>query len=89
MHIPSPHTPRLAKPSQAKAWLAWYGRVWYDVLAPNHPMRLVEMMGFTQIFLYKFSPQQCNMHRCTSGGGGGGILVPSTFQGFSRAHVTP
>ena len=51
---------RLASPRQGKAWLAWYGMVWYGVLAPNHPMRLVEsrllqncLMGFSQIFLYK------------------------------------
>ena len=65
MHIPSPHTrtrsavsARQANPRQGKAWLAWYGMVWYGVLAPNWTMRPVEsrllqncMMGFPQIFL--------------------------------------
>ena len=50
-----PLTPALCS-GQGKAWLAWYGMVWYGLLATNHPMRLVEsrllqncMMGFSQI----------------------------------------
>ena len=29
------HSPRLASSRQGKASLAWYGMVWYRVLAPN------------------------------------------------------
>ena len=53
MHIQSPHTGArwLASPSQGKAWLAWYGMVWYSVLTSNHPMLLVESRLFQNCML--------------------------------------
>ena len=47
MHIFAPHTrvlarsPQISSPSQAKAWQAWHGVVWYGVLAFSQTCSLV------------------------------------------------